>query len=230
MNVKWRVDQFQATYEDAIWNIHYDARRPQNGLTVRSSLVARTELLAIDLPGATAEETVTEIYARGSDLVIGYEQHRSRSVRPEFYYRVQQATADTLAVQLIASVETSLLESAPTTFVRSKLETGTLMQRGRDGDWISEADTQTAAVVGCVQRPAEADISFFQFVHPSDYCRAFSDAETGSAGFALFPDSLEKGVIRRGRVLAGFVPREDDLQRASECFDQLLNEAPPLTT
>jgi hypothetical protein len=46
----------------------------------------------------------------------------------------------------------------------------------------------------------------------------------------LFPESLEKGVIRRGRVRGWFLPREGDADAAAERYRQWLAEPPPLTT
>ena len=46
----------------------------------------------------------------------------------------------------------------------------------------------------------------------------------------LFPERLEKGVIRRGRICAWFLPREADLAIAAELFRRFVSQPPPLTT
>ena len=40
---------------------------------------------------------------------------------------------------------------------------------------------------------------------------------------------LEKGVLRRMRVRGALLPRERDLQLASQCLVRLAEESPPLT-
>ena len=46
----------------------------------------------------------------------------------------------------------------------------------------------------------------------------------------LFPGSLEKGVIRRARILGCFLPAASAGKTARELRDQFIRSAPPLTT
>ncbi|MDZ4820284.1 MAG: hypothetical protein SGJ20_15060, partial [Planctomycetota bacterium] len=46
----------------------------------------------------------------------------------------------------------------------------------------------------------------------------------------LFPDRLEKGVIRRGRICGWFMPVENDLATAAQLAREFVAEPPPLTT
>jgi hypothetical protein len=45
----------------------------------------------------------------------------------------------------------------------------------------------------------------------------------------LFPEHLEKGVIRRGRVCGWFMPAENDLETAVALARQFVAEPLPLT-
>jgi hypothetical protein len=87
-----------------------------------------------------------------------------------------------------------------------------------------------------VFRPPRDDFSYIQMVHPTDFHRTTVSIEQREKQnqvcvvHELFPDPLEKGVIRRGRVRGWFVDRADDLRAAAECYRQWIDEPPPLTT
>jgi hypothetical protein len=46
----------------------------------------------------------------------------------------------------------------------------------------------------------------------------------------LFPERLEKGVIRLARICGWFMPAENDLATAVELAKRFVAEPPPLTT
>ena len=75
-------------------------------------------------------------------------------------------------------------------------------------------------------------MSYAHMVHPSDFVsmRLKVALYAGVAESQLFPEHLEKGVIRRGRICGWFMPLENDLQTAVELARQFVNEPLPLTT
>jgi hypothetical protein len=76
-------------------------------------------------------------------------------------------------------------------------------------------------------------LSYAQLVHPSDYVAAELGIDSEppySLLTTLFPERLEKGVIRRGRVASFFMPSEDDLDVAVELARRFVSGPLPLTT
>ena len=65
-------------------------------------------------------------------------------------------------------------------------------------------------------------------VHPTDFVSARLQ-HTRHVETTLFPEHLEKGVIRRGRICGWFMPAENDLDTAVELAREFVNEPPPLT-
>jgi hypothetical protein len=81
------------------------------------------------------------------------------------------------------------------------------------------------------------EFSYVEMIFPSDFCCAsvrWGDTQGQTAKAVLhselFPESLEKGVIRRARLRGLFVPRADDLVTASQLFAEFAASPPPLTT
>jgi hypothetical protein len=69
-------------------------------------------------------------------------------------------------------------------------------------------------------------------VHPSDFVTAqvqWNESGSPMVSATLFPESLEKGVIRRARLSGWFLPAENDLQAAVELAKRFVNEPLPLT-
>jgi hypothetical protein len=103
-------------------------------------------------------------------------------------------------------------------------------------------------------RLAECDYSYVEMIHPGDFRGTTISATAATAAASprtneppqsraksddavrrvtltsiLFPERLEKGVIRRGRLAGIFVPRERDEQAAAHFYRQWIASPPPLT-
>jgi hypothetical protein len=81
-------------------------------------------------------------------------------------------------------------------------------------------------------RPEEWDeLSYAEMVHPSDFVRADVSADNSGVRLKteLFPESLEKGVIRRARMRALFIARSADEAVAAGLWCDFSTAAPPLT-
>jgi hypothetical protein len=87
-----------------------------------------------------------------------------------------------------------------------------------------------------VFRKSEQDFSYAELVHPTDFhsavvnegCGPFE--ESGPLRAQLFPERLEKGVIRRARICGWFMPAENDLETAVTLAKRFVDEPLPLTT
>ena len=134
----------------------------------------------------------------------------------------QGTLADTAAcVELQVSINTSLLDTAPTVVV------GNLLR--------AEEAFDLPAYQGCatIVRPRDAAWSYVQIVHPVDYARPCRTSQT-PAGLQLrtmlFGRYLEKGVIMRARVRGAIVARTRDEAAATALYNDFLRAPLPLTT
>ena len=183
---------------------------------------------------------VKERYVRGSDFVATYARSEDFPVAPQFYWRAALHEAlSAVQVQMILSVQTDLLDSHPEASVNSFAIESRLFHAPRlQSDSFREV-SDSAMYEGnggrehlFVFRNEALDLSYAQMVHPSDFVAAqlqASEARPPLVSATLFPESLEKGVIRRARISGWFLPAENDLQAAVKLAKQFVNEPLPLT-
>lgn len=193
-------------------------------------------------PPAAAEELV-DCYTRGSDLVAKYAQTPQRSVAPTLYWRHLNLAAPLAGIELLVSMETSLLDSDPKLRSVSQYEGEALwLTRGDDGVNVSEVECNSAN--DSVWESPSGESGFFLFrlrdyeasyaemVLPADFqgARLTQTSAGVQLTYELFPESLEKGVIRRGRIRSLFLPRQNDAESAWQVYEDLCADRPPLTT
>lgn len=220
--------------------------QPQYGLqdvSIDGAMLPSTQLLGVDL-GPAGNTAPADCYVRGADLVVAYANAPRPELRTEIYWRsvAQPAAGALAAIELLASVQTSLLDSQPAIEVRSQLP---------DADvWTLEANQSARRILpaapgasqittaGChLFRLADAELSYAQMVHPADLEPArlsrVALGDSRPAGWQLchplFASRLEKGVILRARVLGALLPRESDEALARAIYAAFAAETPPLT-
>jgi len=233
------VDQANASFVVEQWS-----ERPVSGLTVLaySGLDFVTESLA-------------ETYIRGGDFVATFTESRADRVAPQLYWRALFVKEFRAAqIELIVSVRTNLLDSSPASRAHSlvylnanPLHATSLdaphfdgiemfpVRPGEIATWrpVIKFDTSKSRQHLFVFRIPEHGLSFAQMVHPSDFVAAELAADMQlnySLSATLFPERLEKGVIRRGRICGWFMPAENDLETAVQLARQFVDEPLPLTT
>jgi len=186
---------------------------------------------------------VQERYIRGHDYVVTYAKADDYPVAPQFYWRAAyHAPLRAVQLQLILSVQTDLLDSRPevslTSFaLESRLFHASSLDAGAFTEVpSSDAATQLEAAASrehlFVFRNQRLGLSYAQFVHPTDFVAAEIRAEPSRPRLVvatLFPESLEKGVIRRGRISGWLLPPENDLAAAAQLARQFVDEPLPLT-
>ncbi len=172
-----------------------------------------------------AQWKLEEAYVRGSDLVATYAKTPPYHVAPQAYWRATWiAEWEAVKLELVLSVQTDLLDSQP----RCTIESG--------GQAPTSAGAGDAAPQLYVLRNEQAGFSYAELVHPMDFVAASIDADLGTTGgifsvrSTLFPERLEKGVIRRARVGGWFLPLENDLAAAAALAQAFVGEPLPLTT
>jgi len=186
---------------------------------------------------------IKERYVRGCDFVATYAKSTEFPVAPQFYWRA--ALHESLAavqIQMILSVQTDLLDSHPEASVNSFALESRLFH-------ASTLRAEAFREVAAVTPPAPVDhnasrehlfvfrnesfgLSYAQMVHPTDFVTAEIHSNASHPWLVdstLFPEFLEKGVIRRARISGWFLPAENDLAAAVQLAKQFVEEPLPLT-
>jgi hypothetical protein len=196
---------------------------------------------------AASDLQFADSYLRGSDLVATYAAIPPGQVQPQIYWRaVQDDSLFAAGVELIVSVQTSLLDSQPQSSATSEIGAGEVWQLldpaegsfnylAIDSPGLIYGDPPPLAPSLLVIRPVDSQYSYAEMIHPTDFCSVALAPDPANPArmritSRLFPERLEKGVIRRGRMSAWFLPRSGDLQSAAELYRRFVSQPPPLAT
>jgi hypothetical protein len=228
--------------------------RPEAGLSalmLAGQPLPGAKLLGIELTGENeAAPMVADAYCRGGDLVASYADPKVQPTAVQLYWRVNPAPAPALAeIDLEVSVQTPLLDSDPALWTRSRLPKAVFLCIGGSAVAdFSEIDPHVGELEienvnelepaslpsGWLVRPAGAGMSYFEMVHPADFCVSRLVREDPSGEWLLrhrlFVSRLEKGVILRARVRGVLLEREGDCQQAAAAYRRFIESPPPLTT
>ncbi len=186
---------------------------------------------------------VTEAYIRGNDLVASYQPSSDWPFSPQIYWRANglQSVAGVLAsMSLLVSVQTHLLDTFPQIGVRSQLPIGEMLlisvrDTPRSRVEVINRDrtfTPTGELCCVVARLNDWPFSYAEIMRSSDFHEVTLSPGAGGIliDWHLFADFLEKGVIRRARLHAAVLPRENDIELATACCEATQHLDLPLTT
>ncbi len=240
----WQIQGSEAALECAPLRAAVHLDHPSHGL---SGIVWNQTQLHSHAPlqlicGA---DRLLESYVRGNDLVAGYESCGPQSF-PHVYWRARnRGTGGAVGLEIVLSMRTDLLDALPQSavdtlvgnvsfFHASALETSAFksLRRAKRARKITAAESTTHLFV---MRDEQAGVTYAEMVHPSDFASAVvfnpeSAADSWHVKSHLFPERLEKGVIRRARIGGWFLPAKNDLAVAVELAKQFIDEPLPLTT
>ncbi len=249
----WHLnDNYTGTIQPGDYNLTVDLRRPENGVQLSYKAEPLDGLwLGALTPGRIAAEqgellpeAITDAYTRGTDLVATYAQGLNRTVRPQIYWRVAEVgpASQTLAIELVLSVQSNRLQSQPEFPVATTVpafddeETVYTHKINWTGETADPRLQGVAPVMHYWKMPV-AGVWAAAMPHPGDNatvesgCNAFSGAFEMT--FNLFPLSVEKGVIRRSRILmllaAGGLTEDEARQNFAAEFERWTSSALPLT-
>jgi len=186
---------------------------------------------------------VAERYVRGRDFIASCRPAGQHRIAPQIYWRASfQAALNAARIELVISAQTDLLYSGPAWSISSFVRDSVLFYANISAEpsfiEISQAGhnfvkpAESAAHLFVFRVPA-LGISYAQMVHPSDFASADIDLDGMQPlvlNTTLFPERLEKGVIRRGRICGWFMPAENDLTTAVQLAREFVDEPLPLTT
>ena len=231
-------------------------------LRIDQQPISETRLLQIELNRADAtrksveprgadanpDSTLVDYYVRSGDLIATYPESPEPAMRSQVYWRAasHDARGAIAAIEVVASVQTSLLESCPKLGMRSELIASEAFQladpeRGTFNNLVTpgrgtDAEERNAVLPCYLFRLPGMKYSYAEMVHPAGAHESEWDGWLAGGDFRmqlrhqLFADRLEKGVILRTRVLGLIVDRLDDKAATARHYAAFLSEELPLTT
>ncbi len=228
-----------------------DPLRPSDGLRkviIDGQPLAGFDLLGVQLPDQLLPAATIDSYIRGGDLVATYPETADRAFRVQIYWRagMQNPRGAIATVELVTSVQTSLLDTRPQLTARSILPAAEVLQleNAETGNFVNVTPppaharpTDDSLLPPChLFRLASADFSYVEIVVPAEGQSSRCEIVTEGSGarirltHELFAERLEKGVILRSRVIGLWIDRPNDLVVAHRHYQALVSAAPPLTT
>jgi hypothetical protein len=190
-------------------------------------------LLGLDL---RSECRLADHWLRGDDVTAVYESADARHLRTTAMWRLHPSGGASRAWELIASAQTSLLQSDALLAVVSEIEaTDVLWGTCEDGAvrWHAEPSPDaTCVLLGRGGATASGDTSVLVAAHPGD-ARRLTVRRDGTRVVVecwLFSTALEKGVLLRSRVLAAVGPTADAARWAGDLAAKFAASPPMLTT
>ena len=224
----WEIEKQSATAKTDSLAVTFDASKPYRGLAVKFGDSADP----VRLFSFLLSEPPIEQYVRENDLVSKYPARNSDLVSYTTYYRLSE---DGRGIDFILSAQTSLLDSAPLTQVVSEFADSELLFKPETTSLRPVEGEQVFPTPACPQffliRPQnQPDHSIVLMIHPTDFHRGNVRLDpVPTVSLSLFPNALEKGVIRRGTLKIQLVDRANDEATAEKLYDELEAAAPPLT-
>lgn len=216
MAATWTIaDKDRAFTTLGDFGIELNARNPRSGLFWMAKPQQFESLQFV--PAASAKEPphLADLYIRGHDLIATYEQIPGAEVQPQLYWRLlEYAPLHALGVQLMISMQTSLLNSEPRCTVASNLQDARTAvwdpnrltwSGSEDGPFDLQLPATSGGHITWFSEPKQK-YSYVEVVYPDDLVSQHITRGRGESCF--FAEHLEKGVIRRGRIAGWIVPNQ----------------------
>lgn len=177
-----------------------------------------------------------EHYIRGADLVQRY-QEETQKLSTEIYARVDETNA---SCELVLSRQTELLETHPEANLLIDFPTAySVALLEAEGPWgppglgpEDRSDRRPSQPAALAVRVTDGSC-FGVFVYPGDFSQ-FRAARKGfehvTLEIGIFPEPLEKGVIRRSRIQIAAIGPDEDKAKLAEAYERFVESAIPLTT
>lgn len=239
---EWNQTKNRTVCRGSLLTFDLDALHPTRGLTSTdnaSDSQLAAGLLSVRLSGTDDEQKPTEVYARGDDIVATYPQTPQLEVQRQVYWRNSAPVANGQGIELILSIQTSSLDSRPSVDVTSTVPMDECWRWSTDASKPERLSPDGWETTGehalLLFRNKNWSFSYAEMVFPSDLARVRTARCSENPDHVLVTHSLrierlEKGVIRRARMLGIFVSRDTDVELVRETRRIFTAEVPPLTT
>lgn len=223
-DVSWELNEDLAILQCGALRASINVRLPGRGLhgvTLEQRPLRGCQFLGVAIAAEHAD-AIDDFYVRGGDLIVRYSQTDDRPYAVAVYWRAWRSGSGSNSIphiDLLVSVETSLLDSSP------RLEAQTWLAIPASAVTLSPAHY----AIGRLSDPAT---SYIEIRHPDDALLPNVRPAVNGVRLAtiLFGQPLEKGVILRSRLRGLFVPHGDEAPRAETAVDDFASAPPPLTT
>jgi hypothetical protein len=230
----WLATGHRMTDAGSAFSAAVDLDQPRQGITLAGEGASSAcSLLGLDL---RSDHRLTDHWVRGDDVTAVYESADARHLRTTAMWRLHRPDGATRAWELIASAQTSLLQSDSMLAVVSEIDaTDILWGTCSDGAvrWhAAESSDATCVLVRRDGTDTSAGTSVLVAAHPGDARRmtARRDGKRVVVECWLFSTALEKGVLLRSRVLAAVGPGIDATGWAGDLAARFAASPPMLTT
>ncbi len=212
MNSKWILKSGCGAIENNDFRLRIDCQQPQSGFEIETRSQTSGDcsvgnFFKIKNAKVDPERESIENYVRGSDLIARYESGQRRSIGFECYWRWQSHDQRTVSIEFMYSLETTRLDEQIAAEIESdflgQVHEEFVLSSTRDDNLIRK-DNDVADDNAI--RFESGDVHGLLVVFPNDHHRL--DQTQSDAGqqitFGLKPGFLEKGVIRRLRMISIF--------------------------
>ena len=249
--IMWKTNNNLLCFSNGELEATFNVANPGAGITnicVKNEPLAGLSILQCHNAGAAPdpEDNVVEFYVREDDLVATYQQSPKRANRKQIYLRQAGLYFEEPinGFELVFSMQTQRLDGDPELMIRSEFDCPKIFALANPASpaWQMIESPEDA----CELLPEDYCGSFavalagtnqmyFQVIDPSDFLgariiRLSDDADRFILSMPVFGNSLEKGVIRRGRASGFFLSGGDEFARATRFYDWYRASAPSLTT
>lgn len=251
----WSIDGTNARLRSELLCADLDLRHPARGLRgVRVSVgpgaaksIEEDGILRVTAAGLDeSAQQIQDSYVRGNDLIVAYTSSEVGQLSSQVYWRMLEIVPSVAAgVELVVSAQTDVMDADASGWVGSVLSVEGVSSLVNASDKVYQPLTLDASPRHSLEsgdylglllyRITGARSSYVEMAHPADFCQASlaSDNKAGAwvrSSFRLFPERLEKGVIRRCRLRAVFLPRNGDEHAAASLYRDFVTSDPPLAT
>jgi len=234
----WGAIDRRVTDAGSVIPASIDLDQPRRGIALSPpGPSAPVNLLGLDLP---SHSQLTDFWLRGDDVTAVYESADesadARHLRTTAMWRLSPAGNGMRAWELVASAQTSLLQSDAVLAVVSEIDAADILWGTPvDGGVHWQADHSPGATCVLLHRGRQAEshrTSVLVAAHPGE-ARRVSIRRNGHKTVVecwLFSTELEKGVLLRSRVLAAIGPATDATGWAGDLAAAFAASPPFLTT
>lgn len=230
----WRETGRRISDSGSVVSTAIDLDQPRQGITLAGeSMSSASTLLGLDL---RPDCRLSDHWVRGDDVTAVYESADARRLRTTAMWRLHRSDGATRAWELIASAQTSLLQSDSVLAVVSEIDANDfLWGTCTDGAMRWHADPSpeaTCVLLGRSGATGSGYTSVLVAAHPGDARRLIvrRDGTRVVVDCWLFSTALEKGVLLRSRVLAAVGPTADATRWAGDLAAKFAASPPILTT
>ena len=227
----WRATGRQMTDSRSANPATIDLDQPRQGITLAGGgCSSASTLLGIDL---RSECRLADHWLRGDDITAVYESADDRQLRTTAMWRLHPSDGVTRTWELVASAQTSLLQSDSVLAVVSEIDATDILWGTRSAGAVRwHADPTPEATCVLMRRDDPSGTSVLVAAHPGDARRMTvrKDGKRVIVECWLFSTELEKGVLLRSRVLAAIGPAADANRWAGDLAAKFAASPPMLTT